>query len=115
MKPRTLFAGVVSALLCATCFGADPPSERDKIEAALARMDKSDLVFIRNGSEYTGKAAADHMRAKLKQAGDSVKTFDEFVDKVASKSSMSGKPYLVKFKDGSTTELAKWLREKPAA
>jgi hypothetical protein len=112
MLPRTLLSFLIPVLLCVNAGATQAPTERERIDAALARMDKSDLVFIRNDSEYTGKAAADHMRSKLKQAGESVKTFDDFVDKVATKSSMSGKPYLVKYKDGSTTELAKWLREK---
>jgi Family of unknown function (DUF5329) len=89
----------------------DGDKEKQKIEAALVRMEKSDLTFVRNDTEHDGAAAAAHLRTKLKQAGDQVKTFDDFVDKVATKSSISGKPYLVKMKDGSTVELAKWLRQ----
>ena len=106
-------ACIVTASFCLTAIAANQQTEQEKIEAALVRIEKSDLTFIRNGSEHTGKEASDHMRSKLKQAGDSVKTFDDFVTKVATKSSLSGKPYLVKLKDGKTQELAGWLREKP--
>ena len=37
----------------------------------------------------------------------------QFVDNIATRSSISGKPYQVKFEDGSTIELAKWLRTSP--
>jgi hypothetical protein len=112
MTLRVLVALFVLMGLCSISLAAEA-AEQVKIDASLGRMEKSDLIFIRNGSEYAGKAAADHMRSKLKHAGDAVRTFEDFVEKIATKSSMSGKPYLVKFKDGSTVELAKWLREKP--
>lgn len=88
-------------------------AEKQKIEAALLRIESSPLKFIRNGDEHDGKAAADHLRQKLKSAGDKVKTFDDFVEQVATRSSMSGEAYLVKLQDGKTVELAKWLREPP--
>jgi Family of unknown function (DUF5329) len=113
MKHLPVAAFIGASMFCLIAVAARSTAESARIDASLARMDKSDLVFIRNGSEHTGKAAADHMRTKLNHAGDSIKTFDEFIDKVATRSSMSGKPYLVKFKDGKTVELAKWLRETP--
>ena len=112
MSHSKVIAFIVATFFCFGAISENQPTERDKIEAALQRIGNSDLVFVRNGSEHTGKAAAEHLRSKLKQAGESVKTFDDFVDKVATKSSLSGKPYLVKFKDGRSQELAAWLREK---
>ncbi len=53
------------------------------------------------------------MRDKLKLAGSDVKTYNDFIEKVASKSSISGQAYLVKFPDGKTMEVAKWLKETP--
>jgi hypothetical protein len=111
MKSMPVTSFIIVGLLCTSGIAAPLPAEQAKINAALSRMEQSGLVFIRNGSEHTGKAAADHMRTKLSRAGDTIKTFDDFVDKLATRSSMSGKPYLVKYKDGKTTELAKWLRE----
>jgi hypothetical protein len=86
-------------------------SEKQKIEAALARIETSPFKFIRNDDEHDGKSAAEHLRRKLKSAGDKVKTFDQFIEHIATRSSMSGDPYLVKLGDGKTVELAKWLRE----
>ena len=53
---------------------------------------------------------ADHLRDKLTKAGDRVKTTDDFITGVASKSYLSGKPYLVKFPDGRTLPTGEWLR-----
>ncbi|HXB41163.1 MAG TPA: DUF5329 domain-containing protein [Bacteroidia bacterium] len=59
-----------------------------------------DAVFIRNGDEHTAEEAAEHLRSKRKKAGSKVKTAVEFIVHIASKSSISGKPYFIKFKDG---------------
>jgi hypothetical protein len=59
-----------------------------------------DATFIRNGSEYDAKHAADHMRLKLRFAGDHVKTAEDFITCCATGSSMSGQPYTIKFADG---------------
>lgn len=76
-------------------------SEEQKIEKLIAYIEKSDAVFIRNGKEYPGKEAAEHLRMKRKKAGSKVKTAKDFIDFIASKSSMSGEPYKMKFKNGA--------------
>ncbi len=37
---------------------------------------------------------------KLEKAGDKIKTAEDFIEKIASVSSMSGKPYKIKFSNG---------------
>ncbi len=76
-------------------------SEEQKIEKLITYIEKSDVVFIRNDSEYPAKEAAEHLRMKRKKAGNKVKTAKDFIDLVASKSYMSGKPYQMKFKNGA--------------
>lgn len=76
-------------------------SEEDKIVKLILFIEKSNAVFIRNGNEYDAKEAADHLRMKRKKAGNKVKTAKDFIDQIASKSSMSGEAYKMKFKNGS--------------
>jgi len=61
-------------------------------------------VFIRNGTEYDTKAAGSHLRMKLEKAGDKVKTAEEFIEGIASKSSTSGKPYQIRKPDGTVVD-----------
>ena len=110
--PSITIAACLSILCCTLAAAA---SDAERIEASLKTIEQSKLTFIRNDKEYDGKAAAEHLRTKLKRAGDQIKTFDDFVEKVATKSSMSGKPYQVKLEDGSVVELAKWIRVQDAA
>ncbi len=77
----------------------------------LAILAESDAVFIRNGVDYDGKAAAAHLRSKWSAAGSRVKTANDFIDGLASKSSTSGKPYQVRKKDGSVIPAGDWFRQ----
>jgi hypothetical protein len=71
--------------------------------------------FIRNGQAYDATRAADHLRLKLRFAGDRVKTAEDFIDYCATRSSMSGRRYSIRFADGRTVDAATFLRERLAA
>lgn len=86
-------------------------TERQKIDRMLEIIGGSDAVFIRNEIEHTGKDAADHMRAKLSSAGDLVPSARSFIDQIASRSSASGRPYLVRTKDGKIIESSKYFSD----
>jgi hypothetical protein len=78
-----------------------PLTEEQKINQLIAYIEKTDAKFIRNGTEYSGVDAAKHLRMKREKAGKRIKTAKEFIDYLASKSSMSNEPYQMKFKNGS--------------
>jgi hypothetical protein len=75
--------------------------EEEKINKLILFIEKSNAVFIRNGSEYEAKEAAEHLKMKRKKAGNKVKTAKDFIDLIASKSYMSGEAYKMKFSNGS--------------
>ena len=95
--------------------GAPAPrmSEQAKIEALIASVQNlKGAVFIRNGSEYDGAKAAEHLHRKLDYAGSKITTAEQFIDKLATGSSMSGKPYKIRFAAGRTVESAVYFREE---
>jgi hypothetical protein len=77
----------------------------------LQYMEKAEVKFIRSGKEYTPKEGADHLRTKLSKAGGKVKTAEDFIEGIASKSYLNGDEYLVKFADGKTRPTGPWLKE----
>lgn len=78
-----------------------PGPEKQKIEALIEQVGElKDARFIRNGKEYDVAAAVRFLRGKWKANDKEVKTARDFVDKVASASGTSGKPYHIRFKDG---------------
>ena len=87
--------------------------ESKKIEFLLHEVEQlKGAKFWRNGSSYPPKQAADHLRMKWQKAGSSVKTAKDFIEKIASKSSMSGKAYEIEFDNGTKAETRSFLFKK---
>jgi hypothetical protein len=93
MRRRTL----ALLLLIFTSIALARPHEQDaRIDFLIATLTElSDATFVRNGQEYDGKAAANHLRTKLRAAGERVQTAEEFIATCASASSMSGIKYQI--------------------
>ncbi|MDR3153119.1 MAG: YfeK family protein [Deltaproteobacteria bacterium] len=86
--------------------------ETARIEAFLALLaSKADIVFVRNGSKYPVSRAVSHLRSKLSRAKNRISTAEEFIDHVASVSSVSGKPYSVIFPGGEEAPAGPYFRE----
>lgn len=78
-----------------------PPAEKQKIEALIKQVGElKDAKFIRNGSTYEVATAIRFLHGKWEANDAAVKTARDFIDKVASTSGSSGKPYVIRFKDG---------------
>ena len=88
-----------------------PPPARAEVDALLTRLQSSGCEFNRNGSWYAGADAKAHLLKKLDylEGKDLVKTAEQFIERGASASSMSGKPYLVRCAGKAPVESAKWL------
>jgi len=88
----TLFLGTASAI-------SDLESRRiDYLIAAVEQL--RGAKFVRNGKEYDGKQAAEHLRLKRKNTESRVQSAEDFIRVCATKSYLSGKPYLIRFSDG---------------
>jgi hypothetical protein len=107
---------VLGALLAlATLTGASDPApiEDARIEYLLTAVASlQGAQFIRNGKTYDSKAAVEHLRRKLRAAGARVQTAEDFIRDCASESSISGKPYEIRFADGTVLRAADFLRQK---
>jgi hypothetical protein len=123
---RLLVTGLASALFL---FGAlvpvrgqeKPVSEKQKIEALIKHVEGlKDAKFVRNGTEYDAKAAAAFLRGKWDANAAAIKTAKDFIEKAASVSSTTGRPYLIRLKGGKEMKSGDYLRaelqklEKPA-
>jgi hypothetical protein len=94
-----LFLGLLPPFVAAAQTASDV--EKQKIEALIQEVGAlKDARFIRNGKEYNVDTAVRFLRGKWKANDKDVKTARDFVDKVASASGTSGKPYHIRFKDG---------------
>lgn len=108
---RTVAAlAALAALLVATHAAATPDAKATReIDHLLAFVAASDCRFLRSGAEYDGKAARAHLERKLDVARSMLSTADQFVDHVATGSSLSGEAYKVRCGSRELTSRA-WLR-----
>ncbi len=107
---RQLLVSIFTCLLIAAIALALDSQTTAEIDELITYVQTSGVRFIRSGKEYSGTEGADHLRRKLAAAGDRVKTTDDFINGIASKSYLNGKPYLVKFPDGHTQPTGEWLK-----
>jgi hypothetical protein len=87
--------------------------EHARIERLLSAIETAEGdVFIRNGAEHTAKDAAEHLRTKWKAAGSKIATAEQFINDIASKSSLSDEPYRVRLSDGTEVTAKDYLLNK---
>ncbi|WP_176691697.1 YfeK family protein [Superficieibacter electus] len=98
---------IIALLMSLPAFAKLSPHEEARINAMLTALaQKQDLTFIRNGDAHNCEEAVSHLRLKLSNTRNRIDTAEQFIDKVASSSSISGKPYIVKI-PGKSDENAK--------
>lgn len=92
---------------------ASPPVAQAEVEYLLSAVAGSGCEFYRNGEWFDSQKASSHLRDKyeaLVALGRPVTAMD-FIDKVATKSSLSGRPYLMRCAGGEPVPTNQWLRE----
>lgn len=100
----------IGVLLPVRAYAAD---EKSRIEGLIRHIENlKDAKFVRNGSEYDSKNAAKFLRGKWDAKEKEIKTAEDFIDKAASVSGTTGKPYLIKFRDGREVKCGEYLKEQ---
>ena len=113
MFRRRFLVGVAVLAGIGAVAAAPPPHEQTRIEKLIHFVEvQKDMKFVRNGTEYSCADAGKFLRGKLESMGKEVTTAREFIERIASKSSMSGQPYQVKFADGRMMPASQFLHEE---
>lgn len=80
----------------------------------MSHVSESGLTFIRNTGRYTSVEAAKHMNNKYRHFREDIKTAEDFIERCASSSLLSGKPYLVINEQGKQVRTSEWLEAELA-
>lgn len=103
---RLLLSLVLIAGFIATAHAeADADTE---IRALIQAVAESECEFNRNGSLHSAEAAAAHLELKYSRGKRYADSAEAFIERLASKSSWSGKPYQM-ICDGQTQLTGDWL------
>jgi hypothetical protein len=90
---------------------APTPQARVEIEALFARLGDSACRFERNGRWHDAARAQKHLRRKYDYLveRDQVPDTETFIDRAASRSSLSGKSYRVRCGDAAPVPSRDWF------
>ena len=109
---RALAVLTTSGLLAAICAAAPlTPDARGEIDALMTRLETTGCRVNRNGTWYPAADARSHLTTKLdylEQRGQ-IDNAEQFIERAASGSSMSGQPYLIQCGDAPPVESATWF------
>lgn len=106
LRVLALAAITGSLLLSANALAGDMDSEIDYL---LTSVEKSDCVFIRNGKSHDSLAAVRHLQMKRERGRRYYDSTEEFIARIASKSSLTGKPYLIECPDQPPVDAKTWF------
>ena len=112
---RILLLGLALNLCCWPEVYAQPSSvAQTEINYLLNFVEISGCEFYRNGAWYNSVQAQEHLRTKFNylSARNRIETAEDFVERAASKSSLSGRSYEVRCGvcTTTTTTTSDWLK-----
>jgi hypothetical protein len=109
-----LILGLVLALCgCPAADAAPPAIVQTEINYLLGFVERSGCQFYRNGSWYDSKQAEAHLRDKYDflAAKGLINSAEDFIERAATKSSLSSKAYAIKCGTGPVVTTNQWLRQ----
>jgi len=107
----------VLGLLWVPVVYAEPPvNVQVEVDFLLGYVEGSGCDFYRNGTWHDPKTAQAHLRDKYRYlaARNLINTTEDFIEKVATQSSLTGQPYKVRCRDGATVTSNQWLHAELA-
>ena len=113
----TLGSALMLGLLCVPVAHAEPPtSVQIEVNFLLGYVEGSGCEFYRNGTWHDSKAAQAHLRDKYRYlvARDLINTTQDFIDRAATESSISGLAYEVRCHGSAPVASSRWLRDELA-
>jgi len=111
MRALVILLTTVTAFFMLNLCAAETEPLSKTVDYLIAQVEKAnDVKFMRNGDEHTAKEAAEHMRRKYNHFKKEIKTPEDFIEKCAAKSELSGKPYMIKKADGTTEKCQDWMK-----
>ena len=114
---RTSISLLMLGLLGVSVARAEPPTKvQTEVNFLLGYVEGSGCEFYRNGIWHDSRAAQGHLRDKYNYlvAHGLINTTEEFVERAATSSSLSGLAYEVRCRGSAAVTSSLWLRQELA-
>ncbi len=115
MNKKLMMATIlVGGMLLTSVARSEPPTKvQVEVSFLLGYIEGSGCEFFRNGSWHDSQVAQTHLRDKYNYlaARNQILATEDFIDKAATESSFSGRPYEVKCNGGASVKSGPWLKD----
>lgn len=109
---RSPILALVLAALSTSAIAMPPAATQREISGLFSTLEHSGCRFNRNGTWYDAGKAREHLQRKYDYLlrRDAIRSTESFIDLAASKSSMTGRAYLVQCPGTAAVDSATWFR-----
>lgn len=104
---RFLYISVIVILWLPAMASADVATT--EIEYLVNTIGASNCTFIRNGKRHSAEDAEEHLRMKYRRGKRYAPTAEKFIERLASASSWSKKPYFIECAGEEAVPTGEWL------
>ena len=84
-------------------------SMHEEIDYLISSVGISGCTFIRNGRRIKGSVARAHLQSKRRRNAHIINSTEAFIEKIASMSATSGRPYLINCKGQDRQQAREWF------
>jgi hypothetical protein len=107
---KTMFPILAALCVLAAPAQADDPSA--EIDYLLSAVGSSDCTFIRNGKRHAAGKAEAHLRMKYNRGRRYATSTEKFIERLASKSSITRRPYMIECPGAGAQPTGEWLTRR---
>ena len=86
--------------------------QNPEIDFLLSAIGSSECVFVRNGKRHEAKKAEEHLRMKYDRGRRYATSTEAFIERLASKSSMTRKLYMIECPGAEPVPSGVWLMQR---
>ena len=94
---------------CVMSFPASGSDMNNEIEHLLKYVESTSCKYARNGTMHSGKDAVKHIKKKYNYFKDDINNTEKFIELSATKSTMSGKYYMIHCSGSPAIKSQEWL------
>ena len=105
---------VLATLLPLPCAAQLAPSAQREITGLLQAVGTSGCHFLRGGTAHSASEAQEHLSKKYEYmaARDMLSSAEDFISKVAARSSMSGEAYAIRCGEAPAQKSEEWMKAR---
>ncbi len=109
MKRILPIVSILIILIMGSAYADVPPAQKNEVAHLLNFVNNSSCTVKRNGKSHRGKEIVNHILKKYKYFKGDIENTEQFIEYSATKSTMSGRYYMVRCGNENPIKTQDWL------